>query len=169
MKGELPDRAEGSHTHGNEHGNMPPRMSSPSAVLRQSPFQTEQLFLGLSFSSHYHMKYHLPFILFILTLLTACSEDENPAANPDNANANPSVIPEALNLETPRLDGQAGDFYAHYATDARGTRTLNYTLEWCPEKKHSRWVAFIFTNTTAAIQWNCDNWKGAEWEVVNVI
>lgn len=107
---------------------------------------------------------HFALIFSGLVLLASCDEDENTAANQDNANANPSVIPEALNLEMPRLDGQAGDFYAHYATDARGTRTLNYTLEWCPEKKHSRWVAFIFTNTTAATNWNRDNWKGAEWE-----
>mgnify|MGYP002426760305 FL=1 len=44
-----------------------------------------------------------------------------------------------------------------------GTRVLNYTVDWHKEKKHSRWVAFIFTNTTAGTSWNRNNWKGTEW------
>ena len=101
--------------------------------------------------------------LLALAFLAACSDDDgNAASDNTNENANPSVIPEALNLETPRIDGEAGDIYAHYVT-YNGQRVLNYTLDWHPEKKHSRWVAFIFTNTTAATNWNRNNWEGAEW------
>lgn len=100
--------------------------------------------------------------LLALTFLAACNNDDDTASDNANENANPSVIPEALNLETPRIDGEAGDIYAHYVT-YNGQRVLNYTLDWHPEKKHSRWVAFIFTNTTAATNWNRNNWEGVEW------
>ena len=80
-------------------------------------------------------------------ILTACNDDSSDGASGDttNQNANPSVIPNAANLEMPRLDDQTGDIYFHYVT-YNGTRVLNYTVDWHKEKKHSRWVAFIFTN-----------------------
>ena len=109
-----------------------------------------------------HIRHFLP-ILLACAILAACDNDED-AADSANSNANSSIFPEALNLETPHIDEQAGDFYAHYATDTHGERVLNYTLDWHPDKKHSRWVAFVFTNTTAARNWNRDNWKGTEWE-----
>ena len=62
----------------------------------------------------------------------------------------------------PRLDDQTGDIYSHYVT-YRGEQVLNYTLDWHKEKKHSRWVAFVFTNTTSGTSWNRNNWKGTEW------
>ncbi|MEI3080089.1 DNA/RNA non-specific endonuclease [Paraprevotella clara] len=40
---------------------------------------------------------------------------------------------------------------------------MNYTVDWHKEKKHSRWVAFVFTNTTAGTSWNRNNWRGTEW------
>ena len=106
---------------------------------------------------------HFSLILSGLVLLSACDSDDG-GMDTANTNANPAVIPEAFNLEIPRLDDQSGDFHAHYATTERGERVLNYTLDWHPEKKHSRWVAFIFTNTTAATHWNRGDWEGAEWE-----
>ena len=100
--------------------------------------------------------------LLALAFLTACNNDDDAASDNTNENANPSVIPEALNLETPRIDDEAGDIYAHYVT-YNGQRVLNYTLDWHPEKKHSRWVAFVFTNTTGSVNWDRDNWRGAYW------
>ncbi len=100
------------------------------------------------------------FISSIL-LFSACN-DEDTANDNTNENANPSVIPEALNLEMPRIDDETGDIYAHYVT-YNGQQVLNYVLDWHPEKKHSRWVAFVFTNTTAAQNWNRSNWNGTEW------
>lgn len=100
--------------------------------------------------------------LLALAFLTACNNDDDVASDNTNENANPSVIPEALNLETPRIDDEAGDIYAHYVT-YNGQRVLNYTLDWHPEKKHSRWVAFVFTNTTGSVNWDRDNWRGAYW------
>ena len=100
--------------------------------------------------------------LLTLAFLAACNNDDDTASDNTNENANPSVIPEALNLETPRIDDEAGDIYAHYVT-YNGQRVLNYTLDWHPEKKHSRWVAFVFTNTTGSVNWDRDNWRGAYW------
>ena len=101
--------------------------------------------------------------LFLLGFFTSCSEDEETATTSTNENANPYVIPEALNLEIPRIDTETGNIYAHYVT-YNGQRVLNYVLDWHPEKKHSRWVAFTFTTTTAARNWNRDNWEGAYWD-----
>ena len=103
-------------------------------------------------------------LLALSSTFTACNDDSSDGASGDttNQNANPSVIPNAANLEMPRLDDQTGDIYSHYVT-YNGTRVLNYTVDWHKEKKHSRWVAFIFTNTTAGTSWNRNNWKGTEW------
>lgn len=103
-------------------------------------------------------------LIALLLALAACSDDEHTGTDNSNENANPSIIPEALNLETPAIDEEAGDIYAHYATSGSGQRVLNYTVDWHADKKHSRWVAFIFTNTTAATAWNRNNWKGAYWD-----
>ncbi len=105
----------------------------------------------------------LPFLL-ISVIFTNCNDDNGEAATEEtNANANPSIIPEASNLEMPRLDEQMGDIYSHY-TYYKGENILNFTLDWHKEKKHSRWVAFTFTNTTAGTNWNRNSWKGATWE-----
>ena len=99
-----------------------------------------------------------------LFLLIACDDDTPYGTSGDNSNqnANPTVIQNARNLEMPRLDDQTGDIYSHYVT-YRGEQVLNYTLDWHKEKKHSRWVAFVFTNTTSGTSWNRNNWKGTEW------
>lgn len=99
----------------------------------------------------------------LLVFFSACSEDES-TLDPTNTNANPAVIPEAQGLEIPRIDAETGDIYAHYTTTIRDERVLNYTLDWHPDRKHSRWVAFIFTHTTAARNWDRDNWDGAYWD-----
>ena len=99
----------------------------------------------------------------LLITASACNEDES-RFDPTNTNTNPYVIPEALNLEMPHIGGGTDDIYAHYATTNTGERVLNYVVSWNPEKKHSRWVAFIFTHTTAARNWDRDNWRGAEWQ-----
>ena len=105
-------------------------------------------------------------ILFFsaIFLLIACNDDTPDGTSGDNSNqnANPTVIQNARNLEMPRLDDQTGDIYSHYVT-YRGEQVLNYTLDWHKEKKHSRWVAFVFTNTTSGTSWNRNNWKGTEW------
>ena len=66
-----------------------------------------------------------------------------PRATPRTKNANPSVIPNAANLEMPRLDDQTGDIYSHYVT-YNGTRVLNYTVDWHKEKSiHVGWLSFL--------------------------
>ena len=55
------------------------------------------------------------FYLGAILLFTACNDDSSDGASGDttNQNANPSVIPNAANLEMPRLDDQTGDIYSH--------------------------------------------------------
>lgn len=87
-------------------------------------------------------------LLTVALIFIACNDDTPDGTSGDNSNqnANPTVIQNARNLEMPRLDDQTGDIYSHYVT-YRGEQVLNYTLDWHKEKKHSRWVAFVFTNT----------------------
>ena len=103
-------------------------------------------------------------LLTVALIFIACNDDTPDGTSGDNSNqnANPTVIRNARNLEMPRLDDQTGDIYSHYVT-YRGEQVLNYTLDWHKEKKHSRWVAFVFTNTTSGTSWNRNNWKGTEW------
>ena len=103
-------------------------------------------------------------LLTVALIFIACNDDSSDGTSGDNTNqnANPSVVPNATNLEMPRLDKQTGDIYSHYVT-YNGTQVLNYTVDWHKEKKHSRWVAFVFTNTTAGTSWNRNNWRGTEW------
>lgn len=103
-------------------------------------------------------------LLTVALIFIACNDDTPDGTSGDNSNqnANPTVIRNARNLEMPRLDDQTGDIYSHYVT-YRGEQVLNYTLDWHKEKKHSRWVAFVFTNTTAGTSWNRNNWRGTEW------
>lgn len=97
-------------------------------------------------------------LLTVALIFIACNDDSSDGTSGDNTNqnANPSVVPNATNLEMPRLDEQTGDIYSHYVT-YNGTQVLNYTVDWHKEKKHSRWVAFVFTNTTAGTSWNRNN------------
>ena len=103
-------------------------------------------------------------LLTVALIFIACNDDSSDGTSGDNTNqnANPSVVPNATNLEMPRLDEQTGDIYSQYVT-YNGTQVLNYTVDWHKEKKHSRWVAFVFTNTTAGTSWNRNNWRGTEW------
>lgn len=85
------------------------------------------------------------FYLGAILLFTACNDDSSDGASGDttNQNANPSVIPNAANLEMPRLDDQTGDIYSHYVT-YNGTRVLNYTVDWHKEKSiHVGWLSFL--------------------------
>lgn len=113
-----------------------------------------------------------PFLFLGATLLlAACSSDDdgsnngeaNGNINAENTNANPSVIPYATNLEIPKIDDETGDIYNH-CVNYKGKSVLNYSLDWHKEKKHSRWVAFTFTNTTSGTSWNRNKWKGTEWD-----
>lgn len=109
-----------------------------------------------------NIKHFLP--LLGIALLTACSDEEHTGIGQANENANPALFPEAGHLEIPRIDNETGDIYVHYATTEQGGRLLNYALDWHADKKHSRWVAFVFTNTTATTHWNRNKWNGAYWD-----
>lgn len=107
------------------------------------------------------------FLFLVLTgLCWSCSNDDTPESggsiDPNNTNANPSVILNAQNLEIPRLDSNTGTVLSHYVS-YNGRQVLNYTVDWNVEKRHSRWVAFTFTSTTAGTAWSRDQWKNTEW------
>ncbi len=55
---------------------------------------------------------------------------------------------ESYRIEVPRLSNDIienkSQFVVHYATNL-----LNYSMEYNYEKRHSRWVAFVFDNATA--------------------
>lgn len=106
-------------------------------------------------------------ILIVCTttlILAACSDDdETNSATTANQNQNSIVITNGTNLEMPYIDEQTQDIYSHYVT-YNGTKVLNYTLDWHPDKKHSRWVAFTFTSTTAATNWSRNSWNGTQWQ-----
>lgn len=115
------------------------------------------------------MKLKLFLFLGAVFLFAACNsdndgnEDGTGNNNAENTNANPYVIPYATNLETPKLNDEEGNFYA-YEVNYKGNKVLNFTLEWHPAQKHSRWVAFTFTNINSAVNWNRNNWPGTEWD-----
>ena len=98
-------------------------------------------------------------LLTAALIFTACNDDSSDGASGDttNQNANPSVIPNAANLEMPRLDDQTGDIYSHYVT-YNGTRVLNYTVDWHKEKKAFTLGGFHFYQYNGrATSWNRNN------------
>ncbi|MCF0189649.1 MAG: DNA/RNA non-specific endonuclease [Marinilabiliaceae bacterium] len=40
---------------------------------------------------------------------------------------------------------------------------LSFVVEWDPEKRHSRWVAFSFNDYTAQKNWSRSSWTKTEW------
>lgn len=91
---------------------------------------------------------------------SSCSSDDNNGTDPNNTNSNTgSVIANAGNLEMPKIDDNAGKIVSHYASGI-----LNYTVDWHADKKHSRWVAYTFTNENSKQTWNRDNWNQTEWK-----
>lgn len=113
-------------------------------------------------------------LLFALLLTAACEKNDGPVyitientngnnqTNTGNNGGNTNITNEATNLEIPKLDGNTGDVYAHYVT-YKGQQVLNFVVDWHKDKLHSRWIAFTFTNTTAAQNWSRNNWDNTEW------
>lgn len=104
-------------------------------------------------------------IILIIALATSCNNGSNSTSDKTNKNRNDTSATYAGNLEIPHIDDEAGDIYFHTVT-YNGETLLNYTFDWHPEKKHTRWVAFVFTDVTAAENWRRSSWKGATWQGV---
>lgn len=95
-----------------------------------------------------------------LSFLVSCTDNEDTyRLDPTNTNANTASIPNARNLEIPRIDENSGKIISHYASGI-----LNFTLDWHADKKHSRWVAFTFTRESAQKNWNRNDWEYTSWE-----
>lgn len=71
--------------------------------------------------------------------------DPNPTPDPDDK---PTVTGEAARLEMPRMI--KGTRFVTHHTQYNGKKILNFALEYDPQCKHSRWVAFRFDNDTRA-------------------
>ena len=113
-------------------------------------------------------------LLLIVLVFVGCDKNDGPIyITIENTNGNSgsqnggsneenNISTFSKNLEMPRLDANTGDVYAHYVT-YKGQKVLNFVVDWHKEKLHSRWIAFQFTNTTAAQNWNRNNWDNTEW------
>ena len=77
----------------------------------------------------------------------------------ENTNCNPTG--HARRLEMPKLD--ARNIYNCYTTTYEGKETVTFSIEYDTEKRHSKWVAFSFDNTTAQKNWNRNNWDNTSW------
>lgn len=76
-------------------------------------------------------------------------------------NTNKNAYGDARRLEMPRLDKQ--NIYNCYKTDYKGEETTTFSIEYDTQKRHSKWVAFTFDNTTAQVKWNRNNWEHTSW------
>lgn len=113
-------------------------------------------------------------LLLIVLVFVGCDKNDGPIyITIENTNGNSgsqnggsneenNISTFSKNLEMPRLDANTGDVYAHYVT-YKGQKVLNFVVDWHKDKLHSRWIAFQFTNTTAAQNWNRNNWDNTEW------
>ena len=103
--------------------------------------------------------------LAVILLITACKDDDSPNYSDTNINRNQAYAyncPNAQSLEIPHLDAETGHVLTH-TVDYKGLQVINYTVDWHPDKRHSKWVAFIFTSTTGAVNWNRNNWENTSW------
>lgn len=77
----------------------------------------------------------------------------------ENTNCNPAG--HARRLEMPKLD--ARNIYNCYTTTYEGKETVTFSIEYDTEKRHSKWVAFSFDNTTAQKNWSRNKWNNTSW------
>lgn len=56
-----------------------------------------------------------------------------------------------------------GNIFRPFVVVEGGDSILDFALEWDPARRHSRWVAFSFYNTTAARNWARNDWDNTEW------
>lgn len=101
--------------------------------------------------------------ILILALCVSCEKDL-PQEELDwgtAANTNGNAQGQARRLEMPRLDSD--NLYNCYTTRYRGMETVTFSIEYDTEKRHSKWVAFTFDNTTVQVNWNRNNWEYTSW------
>lgn len=102
-------------------------------------------------------------IVITIVLVSACNDSGSSSGGSANENRNDVAIAHAGGLEIPRIDDEAGDIYSHTVT-YNEEEVLNYTFDWHAEKKHTRWVAFAFTDVSAEVNWSRNSWDGATWQ-----
>ena len=114
---------------------------------------------------------HWMAVFCLLFFIASCSSNDDTIIDPDGNGNNGNTNTENVNanvgvgiqngLEVPAL--KPGNLYVPHSTNYNGAIVTTYSLEYDLKMRHSRWVAFTFTNTTAAKNWNRNNWNNTEW------
>lgn len=96
---------------------------------------------------------------FLLALVTVAAYGCNPEETEHIKETTPT---EAVvgSLELPRL--AAGDQLVVHSTTLDGKPQITYSMGYNAELKHSRWVAFAWTDATAQKNWNRKNWTNGD-------
>lgn len=77
-------------------------------------------------------------------------------------NTNRNLQSNAQRLELPRLDGT--NLFNVYKTRYEKKEVTTFCIEYDQEKRHSKWVAFTFDNTTSQTNWNRNSWESTKWK-----
>ena len=77
-----------------------------------------------------------------------------------NVNRNP--LGYARRLEMPKLE--EGNLFNCYTSVYNGDEFVTFSIEYDPQKRHSRWVAFTFCDETAQKNWSRSQWKETKWK-----
>lgn len=106
---------------------------------------------------------HTLLYILVFLLCVACEKEHlSGELNWDTAeNVNKNDYGDARRLEMPRLEAQ--NIYNCYKTSYEGKEVVTFSIEYDTLKRHSKWVAFSFDNTTAQVKWNRNNWEYTSW------
>ena len=105
----------------------------------------------------YKYIHHIYFALMAVTVLTmviACSGDDNDGPNllpnKDQTSSDTGLEPDeriiAARIEVPAL--KPGNKFIYHSTRVGGRSVMNYCVDFDLQKRHSRWVAFRFDGDT---------------------
>lgn len=125
------------------------------------------------------MKKLFTLFLLLIAISFACTEDENQAFDPNNANSNAAIIAQnrvemvsedltltaqeaAMRLEMPALRGGDNLLVVHTAPGYG----INYAMEYSLPLKASRWSAYRTYKGFSCNEnhWNRNNWDNAYWD-----
>jgi len=92
---------------------------------------------------------------FVLSMISCSKDDDGPEiVFSENANCNSWYgSANAMRLEMPALSREKGSYFiSHEANISNSStkKTVNYSYEYDSVSCHSRWVAFVFNDTTGA-------------------
>lgn len=102
--------------------------------------------------------------VFLLLLCIACESGHSSVLlDWETAkNTNRNSLGYARRLEIPKLE--SGNLFNCYTTRFKDKEFVTFSIEYDPQKQHSRWVAFTFDNETAQKNWSRSQWKDTKWK-----